>query len=29
MHVAVSRVFAALDRQERIVLFGDYDADGA
>ena len=28
MHVAVSRVFAALDRQERIVLFGDYDTDG-
>ena len=28
MHVAVSSVFAALDRQERIVLFGDYDADG-
>src|SRR5438477_3933458 len=28
MDVAVSRVFAALDRRERIVLFGDYDVDG-
>jgi single-stranded-DNA-specific exonuclease len=28
MHAAISRVFAALDRHERIVLFGDYDADG-
>jgi len=25
---AVSRVLAALDRHERIVLFGDYDVDG-
>jgi single-stranded-DNA-specific exonuclease len=28
MQVAVSRVLATLDRQERIVLFGDYDVDG-
>src|SRR5262249_2607218 len=28
MRVAVSRVFAALDGNERIVLFGDYDVDG-
>ena len=28
MHAAVSRIFAALDRCERIVLFGDYDVDG-
>jgi single-stranded-DNA-specific exonuclease len=28
MRAAVARVFAALDRQERIVLFGDYDVDG-
>jgi single-stranded-DNA-specific exonuclease len=28
MEIAVSRVFAALDRHERIVLFGDYDVDG-
>lgn len=28
MDVAVSRIFEALDRQERIVLFGDYDVDG-
>ena len=28
MHAAVSRIFAALDRRERIVLFGDYDVDG-
>jgi single-stranded-DNA-specific exonuclease len=28
MHAAISRVLAALDRQERIVLFGDYDVDG-
>ena len=28
MHAAVSRILAALDRQERIVLFGDYDVDG-
>jgi single-stranded-DNA-specific exonuclease len=28
MHTAVSRIFAALDSQERIVLFGDYDVDG-
>jgi len=28
MDAAVSRVFAALDRRERIVLFGDYDVDG-
>ena len=28
MDTAVSRIFAALDRRERIVLFGDYDVDG-
>ena len=28
MGAAVSRVLAALDRHERIVLFGDYDVDG-
>jgi single-stranded-DNA-specific exonuclease len=28
METAVSRLLAALDRQERIVLFGDYDVDG-
>ncbi|PYK12137.1 MAG: single-stranded-DNA-specific exonuclease RecJ, partial [Verrucomicrobia bacterium] len=28
MKAAVSRVLAALDRQECIVLFGDYDVDG-
>jgi single-stranded-DNA-specific exonuclease len=28
MDAAVSRILAALDRQERIVLFGDYDVDG-
>jgi single-stranded-DNA-specific exonuclease len=28
MHAAVSRVLTALDRRERIVLFGDYDVDG-
>ena len=28
MQAAVARVFAALDRRERIVLFGDYDVDG-
>jgi single-stranded-DNA-specific exonuclease len=28
MGAAVSRVLAALDQQERIVLFGDYDVDG-
>jgi single-stranded-DNA-specific exonuclease len=28
MQAAVARIFAALDRQERIVLFGDYDVDG-
>ena len=28
MHAAVARIFAALDRHERIVLFGDYDVDG-
>lgn len=28
MHAAVSRILAALDRRERIVLFGDYDVDG-
>src|SRR3954452_22246484 len=27
METAVTRIFAALDRRERIVLFGDYDAD--
>jgi single-stranded-DNA-specific exonuclease len=28
MDAAVSRVLVALDRRERIVLFGDYDVDG-
>ncbi|HEY2143638.1 MAG TPA: single-stranded-DNA-specific exonuclease RecJ [Candidatus Udaeobacter sp.] len=28
MHAAVSRILAALDQHERIVLFGDYDVDG-
>ncbi len=28
MQAAVDRVLAALDRHERIVLFGDYDVDG-
>jgi single-stranded-DNA-specific exonuclease len=28
MHAAVSRIFAAIDRKERIVVFGDYDVDG-
>src|SRR5215813_11589202 len=28
MHAAVSRILVALDRRERIVLFGDYDVDG-
>ena len=28
MHAAVSRILAALDRRERVVLFGDYDVDG-
>ena len=28
MEAAVARILAALDRQERIVLFGDYDVDG-
>ena len=28
MEAAVSRILAALDRRERIVLFGDYDVDG-
>jgi single-stranded-DNA-specific exonuclease len=28
MEVAVSRIFAALERHEQIVLFGDYDVDG-
>jgi single-stranded-DNA-specific exonuclease len=28
MQAAVSRILAALDRQEQIVLFGDYDVDG-
>jgi single-stranded-DNA-specific exonuclease len=28
MQAAVSRILAALDRHERIVLFGDYDVDG-
>jgi single-stranded-DNA-specific exonuclease len=28
MRVAVSRILIALDRQERVVLFGDYDVDG-
>ncbi|HET9800888.1 MAG TPA: DHH family phosphoesterase, partial [Chthoniobacterales bacterium] len=28
MHAACACIFAALDRHERIVLFGDYDVDG-
>ncbi len=28
MHTAVERVFQAIDRGQRIVLFGDYDVDG-
>lgn len=28
MEAAVSRILTAIDRQERIVLFGDYDVDG-
>lgn len=28
MEAAVARILAALDRRERIVLFGDYDVDG-
>src|SRR6266849_9861355 len=28
METAVARILAALDRDERIVLFGDYDVDG-
>lgn len=28
MHAAVERILAAIDRHERIVLFGDYDVDG-
>jgi len=28
MRAAVSRILAALDQRERIVLFGDYDVDG-
>lgn len=28
MAVAVARIFEAIDRGERIVLFGDYDVDG-
>jgi single-stranded-DNA-specific exonuclease len=28
MAAAVSRIFAAIDRKERIVVFGDYDVDG-
>lgn len=28
MSVAVERIFQAIDRRERIVLFGDYDVDG-
>src|SRR5215472_5179332 len=28
MQPAVTRVLAALDRHERVVLFGDYDVDG-
>src|SRR5438876_10568736 len=28
MKAAVLRILAALDRRERIVLFGDYDVDG-
>ena len=28
MDAAVARILTALDRSERIVLFGDYDVDG-
>ena len=28
MQTAVARIFSALDRGERILIFGDYDADG-
>src|SRR3979411_756850 len=28
MDKAVARILAALDRHERVVLFGDYDVDG-
>ena len=28
MKLAVDRILRALDEQERIVLFGDYDVDG-
>src|SRR5881392_3032452 len=28
METAISRILTALDRHERIVLFGDYDVDG-
>jgi single-stranded-DNA-specific exonuclease len=28
MEIAVARIFAALERREQIVLFGDYDVDG-
>jgi single-stranded-DNA-specific exonuclease len=28
MEAAVARILAALDRQERIAIFGDYDVDG-
>ena len=28
MQAAVERILVALDRHERIVLFGDYDVDG-
>src|SRR5215470_1971571 len=28
MQAAVSRILVALDRHERVVLFGDYDVDG-
>src|SRR5436853_1656649 len=28
MEAAVTRIFGAIDRRERIVLFGDYDVDG-
>jgi len=28
MQAAVARILGALDRRERIVVFGDYDVDG-
>ena len=28
MAAAVARILRAIDRRERIVLFGDYDVDG-